>query len=138
MSPARRPASALVALVLSAGLLAGCSEGSGGSGGSDQPAQQTAEASTTPSPSSASDSAELSYPGEDGRTALELLLEADPSAVVNGEGEMAFVTAIRGRAAKTESEFWALYVDGEAAQVGAGALETESGQTITWKLEEFE
>jgi hypothetical protein len=50
---------------------------------------------------------------------------------------MAFVTAIQGRAADPESEFWALYVDGEQAQVGAGALVTEDGQTITWKLETF-
>jgi len=100
-------------------------------------AQQSAEASARPAPS-ASEAAELSYPGEDGRTALDLLLEADPTAVVEGEGEMAFVTAVQGRAADADSEFWALYVDGQSAQVGAGALETESGQTITWKLEEFE
>lgn len=100
-------------------------------------ASPSAEGSATPSASPTAAATELSYPGEEGRTALELLLEADPSAVVEGEGEMAFVTAIGGRAAG-ESEFWALYVDGEQAQVGAGSLVTEDGQTVTWKLEEVE
>ena len=75
----------------------------------------------------------LSYGGRTGATALELLLEADPSAEVTGEGENAFVTAIGGRAAdESKSEFWSLAVDGELGQVGAGALETEDGQEITW------
>ncbi|OLT51341.1 hypothetical protein BJF88_15105 [Cellulosimicrobium sp. CUA-896] len=80
---------------------------------------------------------ELSYEGEDGRTALDLLLEADPSAQVSGEGENAFVTAIDGVAADPDGEFWALYVNGEMASVGAGSLETEDGDEVTWKLEAF-
>ncbi|MBN8881696.1 MAG: DUF4430 domain-containing protein [Salana multivorans] len=80
----------------------------------------------------------MSYPGEDGRTALELLLEHDPSATVEGEGEMAFVTGIGGRAADPTSEFWSLDVDGQFAEVGAGSLETKDGETITWTLTAFE
>lgn len=97
-------------------------------------------ADASPSGSAApSDGAEtLSYPGRTGATALELLLEEDPSAEVTGEGENAFVTAIGGRAADdSKSEFWALSVDGEPAQVGAGTLETEDGQEITWTLETY-
>jgi hypothetical protein len=124
-----------VVLLVSALTACASEEGADGSLASAQSATPSAsEAAPTPS---ASEAAELSYPGENGRTALELLLEADPDAVVEGEGEMAFVTAIGGHAADPDSEFWALYVDGEPAQVGAGALETESGQTITWKLEAF-
>jgi hypothetical protein len=51
---------------------------------------------------------------------------------------MAFVTAIQGHAAEDGEEFWALYVDGEMAEVGAGSLETEDGQQLEWKLEEIE
>jgi Domain of unknown function (DUF4430) len=127
----RRSASSLAALVLSASLLAGCSSGS------EPSSQPTAEASPSADASTTAAAPSLEYPGENGRTALELLLEADPSAVVEGEGEMAFVTSIQDRAADPESEFWALYVDGEQAQVGAGSLETEDGQTLTWKLETF-
>ncbi len=95
-----------------------------------------ASASDTASPSG--DVETLSYPGRTGATALELLLEADPSAEVTGEGENAFVTAIGGRAADdSKQEFWALSVDGEPAQVGAGTLETEDGQEITWTLETY-
>ncbi|MBE1877248.1 DUF4430 domain-containing protein [Myceligenerans sp. TRM 65318] len=81
---------------------------------------------------------DFTYSGEDGETALDLLLENDPTAETTGEGETAFVTGICGYTAdEAEKEFWALYVDGEQATEGAGALETEDGQEITWKLETF-
>ena len=85
----------------------------------------------------AEDAPEFSYEGRAGATALDLLLEADPSAQVTGEGENAFVTAIDGVAADPDSEFWALYVNDEMATVGAGSLETKDGDEITWKLETF-
>jgi hypothetical protein len=133
--------SAATALLV-AGLLAAC-------GAETEPeamvsatlnAQSDASSSATPSSSaSPSQGAEtFSYPGRTGATALELLLEADPSAEVTGEGENAFVTAIGGRAADdSKKEFWSLSVDGEPAQVGAGTLETEDGQEITWTLETY-
>ena len=97
-------------------------------------------ASSSGSPSDGGSPAQgmLSYPGRTGATALELLLEVDPSAEITGEGDGAFVTAIGGRAADdSRSEFWALSVDGEPAQVGAGALEAKDGQEITWTLETY-
>ena len=98
--------------------------------------QQSDAETAGPSTSTAADT--LSYPGRTGATALELLLEADPSAEVTGEGANAFVTAIGGRVADdSKSEFWSLAVDGVLAQVGAGALETEDGQEITWTLETY-
>ncbi|AEG44548.1 DUF4430 domain-containing protein [Isoptericola variabilis] len=139
--PRRLPAvSATVSAgLLAAALLAGCSTDA-------EPAAETAaeptvsasvEADVSEGADTESAAPELTYAGQEGRTALELLLEADPSATVEGEGEMAFVTGIGGVEAG-ENEFWALYVDGEPAQVGAGSLVTEDGQEITWKLEAFE
>lgn len=141
-----RPLTALTAVLLTAGLLAGCSS-------TDEPATDattsTASEETSAPADDATDEAsddesgdpddapELSYEGRAGTTALDLLLEADPSAQVTGEGENAFVTAIDGVAADPDSEFWALYVNGEMATVGAGSLETEDGDEITWKLETF-
>lgn len=128
---------ATAAGVLSVGLLAGCS-------GADESAPEASpEASTEMQADGADETATdeaptFSYEGEDGETALDLLLAQDPQAEMSGEGEMAFVTAIQGRVAEDGKEFWALYVDGEMAQVGAGALETEDGQQIEWKLEEIE
>ncbi|MDO8145186.1 DUF4430 domain-containing protein [Isoptericola sp. 178] len=122
---------------LAVGLLAGC-------GQDDDPAATPVDTSAsvsapqdTAEESAEQDVTEFSYTGEDGRTALELLLEADPEAEVTGEGEMAYVTGIQGRTAVEGEEFWSLSVDGEMAQVGAGALETEDGQEITWTLEEI-
>lgn len=144
-----RPLTALTAVLLTAGLLAGCSS-------ADEPAADTTSTSTATAGEESSapaddttdeapddesgdgeDAPELSYEGREGATALDLLLEADPSAQVTDEGENAFVTAIDGVAADPDSEFWALYVNGEMATVGAGSLETTDGDEITWKLETF-
>jgi hypothetical protein len=120
------------------GLLAGCG---GSAAAPETTTSTTASAPSDAASSSASPSAgaeTFSYAGRTGATALELLLEADPSAEVTGEGENAFVTGIGGRVADdAKSEFWSLSVDGEPAQVGAGTLETEDGQEITWTIETY-
>ncbi|MFD7024550.1 DUF4430 domain-containing protein [Promicromonospora sukumoe] len=140
--PLRAVASAATALLV-AGLLGAC----GGTTpepetmvsatlGQQQDAEASASASESASASTSADT--FSYEGRTGATALELLLEADPSAEVTGEGDNAFVTAIDGRAADdSKNEFWSLSVDGELAQVGAGSLETEDGQEITWTIDTF-
>ena len=104
---------------------------------SSAPADDTTDEAPDDESGDDEDAPELSYEGREGATALDLLLEADPSAQVTGEGENAFVTAIDGVAADPDSEFWALYVNDEMATVGAGSLETKDGDEITWKLETF-
>ncbi|GMA25714.1 hypothetical protein GCM10025864_34730 [Luteimicrobium album] len=144
-TPARRRALLAVAVpaALVAGLLAGCA-----SSPSDGPATGTQTAA--PWPSGVTPSATptdqftrdadgnvtgITYPGEDGETALDLLLGVDPSAKVQGEGKNAFVVGIGGRTADdAKHEFWSLEVDGTQAQVGAGSLKTKDGETITWTL----
>lgn len=144
--PLRTLGSAATALFV-AGLLAAC----GGPAADPEPMvsatlSQQSDASASPSGSASPSDGDAQKPGADtfsyagrtGSTALELLLEADPSAEVTGEGENAFVTAIGGRAADdSKQEFWSLSVDGEPAQVGAGTLETEDGQEITWTIETY-
>lgn len=141
-----RPLTALTAVLLTAGLLAGCSSTdepatdattSTASEETSAPADDATDEASDDESGDTDDAPELSYEGRAGTTALDLLLEADPSAQVTGEGENAFVTAIDGVAADPDSEFWALYVNGEMATVGAGSLETEDGDEITWKLETF-
>jgi hypothetical protein len=81
---------------------------------------------------------EFAYDGEGGRTVLDLLQERADEIGVVGVGAQAFVTSINGvEADQSKNEFWALYVDGEAAQTGAGSLVTETGQKIEWRLETF-
>ncbi|GAA3216903.1 DUF4430 domain-containing protein [Oerskovia jenensis] len=134
-----RSLTALTSLLLAVGLLAGCGAGD------DAPADDTSASSSvaadddsTDAPDDSTDDVEFTYEGVAGKTALELLVAADPTAVVQGEGENAFVTGIDGREAQDSAkEFWALYVNGEMAQVGAGALVTETGDEIAWKLETY-
>ncbi|MCP2265884.1 DUF4430 domain-containing protein [Promicromonospora thailandica] len=139
---ARVATSVVLAAGLGAGLLAGCG------GGTSEPTSTAppvmSERSASPSGSPSDDASRkpgadtFSYPGRTGSTALELLLEEDPSAELTGEGENAFVTAINGRVAdEAENEFWSLSVDGVPAQVGAGMLDTEDGQEITWTIETY-
>lgn len=78
----------------------------------------------------------ISYEGVSGRTALELLNENYDVEVQSFDfGDM--VVSINGQSADATS-FWAFYVDGEMAQVGAGDFETQDGQIIQWRLENIE
>ncbi|MBD5788237.1 DUF4430 domain-containing protein [Cellulosimicrobium terreum] len=135
-----RVATGLTALLLTSGLLSACAEGSD-SPGASATSSAAQEATTEPEDDTATTSAEsagIGYTGEDGRTALELLQTADPSVEVSGEGDQAYVVGIGGYTAdESKNEFWALYVNGEQAQVGAGALETTDGDEIEWKLETY-
>ncbi len=71
----------------------------------------------------------VSYPGEDGQSALELLKAKHE--VVETDG---FVKAIDGRASSTTS-YWLYYVNGNAAEVGAKDYVTKSTDTIEWRFE---
>lgn len=96
---------------------------------------QVAETNETQDEGFAEVEGDVSYDGQAGRTALELL-EEEAEVEMQGEGEMAFVTSIDGVAAG-ENQFWAFYVNGESAPVGAGSYVTEEGDRIAWRLESF-
>lgn len=93
-------------------------------------------------------SIEIDIPGKDaekreieqfspGNTALDLT-EAVAQVQTKGQGEQAFVTAINGYVAKTnKKEFWAFYVNGKQAEVGAGTYKPQSGDAIMWKIENY-
>ncbi len=71
--------------------------------------------------------------GEDALTTLRGLAE-----VVTEDSDFgAFVTTINGIEADSNSEFWAFYVDGKQASVGADSFEAEGGEEIEWRLESF-
>jgi hypothetical protein len=74
----------------------------------------------------------ITYNGEDGKNALELL-QAQHTIDVSAEG---FVNSING-VEPVGNQFWAFYVNGEQAQVGAKDYQTKSSDTIEWKLESF-
>ncbi|WP_162616381.1 DUF4430 domain-containing protein [Xylanimonas allomyrinae] len=121
--------------VLALGLPAGCS---GDGAGIDEPAPGQTSASDGTGLTTSADGTEVSYQGVAGKTALEWLLALDPQAFADGEGANAFVTTIGGRASdQSKNEFWAFYVNGEQAQVGAGSYVMKDGDEITWKLETY-
>lgn len=72
------------------------------------------------------------YTGQDGKNALELL-QSDHSVDVSAQG---FVNAIDGRK-PGDHQFWAFYVNGKQAEVGAKDYQAKQGETIEWKLESF-
>ena len=77
----------------------------------------------------------LSYQGQDGETAFELLdatheVESQPSDAV------VFVTKIDGVGGDPDT-FWLYYVNGESAMVAADQYETKDGDTVEWRYEKF-
>ncbi len=70
-------------------------------------------------------------------TALELL-QSTAKVKMKGEGENAFVTVINGiEASESKKQFWAFYVNGKQAEVGAGSYILQDGDKIEWKLESY-
>lgn len=73
-----------------------------------------------------------------GSTALQLLIATEHKVSMKGEKENAFITAINGRVADAaKHEFWAFYVNGKQAVVGAGTYRVKNNDTIEWKIETY-
>ena len=76
----------------------------------------------------------ISYQGVEGKNAIELLKESHEVKTDKYDfGEL--VNTIDGQASDPAANFWAFYVNGEMAQVGAGDYQTKPSDTIEWKLE---
>jgi len=70
-------------------------------------------------------------------TALDLIKEKI-KIVTKGEGVDAYVVEINGKLAEdSKKEFWAFYVNGKQATVGAGSYKLKEGDRIEWKLETY-
>ena len=69
-----------------------------------------------------------------GKTALDLTKEKE-SIVTKGDGANAYIIGINGIAAQSsKKEYWAFYVNGKMAEVGAGSYILKDGDKIEWKL----
>lgn len=99
--------------------------------------QQTPTTSESTQATTDTEDTSITYPGEEGKTALELL-QTYADVEMQGEGEMAFVTSINGIEAESNVNFWSFLVNGEMAAVGAGTYETKSTDTITWELTDID
>jgi len=72
-----------------------------------------------------------------GSTALQALYKTH-KIQSKGLGTNAFITSIDGRTASDEKrEFWAFYVNGKQAEVGAGTYVVKNNDTIEWKIETY-
>jgi len=79
----------------------------------------------------------VSYQIEEGKTALDLL-KISKKIETKGEGVNAYVVSIDGRKAENENrEYWAFYVNGKMANVGAGSYQLKNGDKIEWKIEKY-
>jgi hypothetical protein len=74
---------------------------------------------------------------ETGKTALDLLHKTT-TIQTEGEGKNAFVVEINGRKADQQKrEFWAFYVNGKQAELGAGSYIIKNNDAIEWKIENY-
>ena len=75
----------------------------------------------------------VSYPGQEGVTALAILKDvAETETEDSSFGE--FVTTING-VEGNGPKYWLFYVNDEAATVGSSEYVTHDGETIEWRLE---
>ena len=77
----------------------------------------------------------VTYSGEDGKTALELLAAiCEIETRETAEGAVITVTAIDGIAA-TAPDYWAFYVNDKPALSSPNQIKTVDTDTIEWQLE---
>ena len=67
-------------------------------------------------------------------TALDLLKQT-AKIKTKGEGQNAFVVEINGRVADNKKkEYWAFFVNGQPATVGAGSYQLKKNDQVEWKI----
>ena len=77
----------------------------------------------------------IKYQGVEGQTALELLKTSHNVETKEFSGVGEFVVSIDGITPNQQTHFWAFYINGAQAQVGAGTYITKFTDVIEWKLE---
>jgi len=78
----------------------------------------------------------VSYEGQAGKTALEILQNgADVTTESSSFGD--FVTGINGLNSDSSKNYWSFYVNGAYAVEGAGTYKTTDGEKIEWRLEDL-
>jgi len=83
------------------------------------------------------DGTQVNYVGVAGESALDTLrghFDIKTNSFDFGE----FVTAINDVEATDGENFWALYINGQQASVGADSYIAEEGDAIEWRLEDIE
>ena len=72
-----------------------------------------------------------------GKSALDLTKEG-AAIITKGGGANAYITGINGQVAlDSKKEYWAFYINGKLADVGAGSYILKGGDKIEWKIEKY-
>lgn len=98
------------------------------------PSNVSSSTATTKVVKISADKKTVSYDGQSGKTALELL-KSLTSVETQSSAYGDFVTTINGLAADSSKEYWSFYVNGAYASEGAGTYKTSDTDKIQWKLE---
>lgn len=98
------------------------------------PAKVSSSATTTKVVKISADKKTVSYDGQEGKTALELL-KSLTSVETQSSAYGDFVISVNGLKADSTKEYWSFYVNGAYASEGAGTYKTNSIDKIEWKLE---
>lgn len=120
----------IVVLVVLAGTIA--LVWSGKQDGKDS--KQTTLTTTQDKKESTQPSTTVTYDGVEGKTALELL-KTKETVVTKDSQYGPYVDSVNGVVGGTDGKYWAFYVNGQMAQVGADAYVTKTGDKIEWKFE---
>lgn len=96
---------------------------------------ETETEAETETPDTSSETASISYFGEDGMTVLELLKEYADDVVTQDSSLGEYVDSINGIVGGTGGKYWLFYVNGEAATEGAATYQTRNTDIIEWRFE---
>jgi hypothetical protein len=77
---------------------------------------------------------DLTYSGQDGKNALDLLKQ-HATVATKDSSYGPFVDSIDGVVGGTNGKYWTFYVNGAQASVGAGTYVTRSSDQIEWKFQ---
>lgn len=77
---------------------------------------------------------ELSYEGENGKTALQLL---EQQGIVEKNSTGMVININNRKADDKKKEYWAFYINGQKAEVGPAEYQTQDSDTIRWKIEHY-
>ena len=129
----------LAAIIIGGGgfvLYNNSNDDSQGTPSSTQTVQQTNVEPEKPKITSSDDKKTVSYDGQTGKKALELLQSgAEVTTESSDFGD--FVTGINGLQAEAGKNYWSFYINGAYASEGAGTYETKDGEKIEWRLEDL-
>ena len=77
----------------------------------------------------------VTYTANESENALAALKRQTDVKTKTFEGMGEYVTAINGLAADDSTNFWAFYINGQQAEVGAGSYTAMAGDQLEWRLE---